>query len=191
MPSTTVIPSNSRRRSTSAAASTTATQERGPRMHPTKIDLPESTRAKLVELLNARLADGIDLMLQAKQAHWNVKGPNFIALHELFDQVEATVRDYVDSIAERAAQLGGTVEGTIRLASKRSSLGEYPLGITDGHDHVDALSSAIGKFSNAARQASQRAESLDDANTMDVFTEVSRGADKLVWFVESHLQGDQ
>jgi len=159
-------------------------------MHPTKIDLPESARVKLVELLNDRLADGIDLMLQAKQAHWNVKGPHFIALHELFDQVEAGVHEYVDMIAERAAQLGGTVDGTLRLAAKRSSLTEYPHGITDGRDHVDALSSAIARFSGAARQASERAEALDDANTMDLFTEVSRGADKLEWFVESHLHAE-
>src|SRR5207342_2674600 len=106
----------------------------------TKNDLSEATRAKVVELLNARLADCIDLQTQTKQAHWNVKGPNFIALHELFDKVNEDVEDYVDEIAERAVQLGGTAEGTARMAAKRSSLSEYPAKAMDGRSHVDALS---------------------------------------------------
>ena len=109
----------------------------------TKNDLHEGTRVKIVELLNARLADCIDLETQTKQAHWNVKGPNFIALHELFDKINDDVEDYVDDIAERAVQLGGVAEGTARMVARHSSLPEYPLNATDGRSHVEALSSAL------------------------------------------------
>ena len=105
-------------------------------MHPTKNDLPEAARTKVVELLNARLADAIDLQTQCKQAHWNVKGPAFIALHELFDKVNEDVEEYVDLIAERAVQLGGVVEGTARMVAKRSTLSEYPVKAVSGRDHV-------------------------------------------------------
>src|SRR6516162_10353135 len=101
-------------------------------MFKTKNDIPEATRVKVVELLNARLADCIDLQTQTKLAHWNVKGPNFIALHELFDEINEDVEDYVDDIAERAVQLGGIAEGTARMAAQRSSLGEYPANAVDG-----------------------------------------------------------
>src|SRR5436305_14538665 len=96
-------------------------------MFETKNDLSEATRAKVVELLNSRLADCIDLQTQTKQAHWNVKGPNFIALHELFDKINEDAEDYVDDIAERVVQLGGVAEGTARTVAKRSSLSEYPV----------------------------------------------------------------
>src|ERR1700730_7488826 len=108
-------------------------------MFKTKNDVPEATRAKVVELLNARLADCIDLQTQTKQAHWNVKGPSFIALHELFDKVNEAVDGYLDDIAERAVQLGGVAEGTARTAAKRSSLPEYPAKGVDGRGHVEAL----------------------------------------------------
>src|SRR6266498_182983 len=112
-------------------------------MFKTKNDLSEGIRAKAVELLNARLADAIDLQTQSKQAHWNVKGPNFIALHELFDKVNEDVEDYVDDIAERAVQLGGVAEGTARTVAKRSSLSEYAANAVDGRSHVEALSTAL------------------------------------------------
>src|SRR5215471_17438758 len=124
----------------------------------TKNDLPESTRVKAIELLNARLADCIDLQTQTKQAHWNVKGPNFIALHELFDKVNEDVEDYVDDIAERAVQLGGVAEGTVRMAAKRSSLSDYPANAVDGRSHVEALSSVLAAFGKSVRKA------IDDAN---------------------------
>src|SRR5438270_367093 len=120
-------------------------------MYPTKNDLPEATRRKMIELCNARLADAIDLQTQTKQAHWNVKGPHFIALHELFDKVNQDVEDYVDLIAERAVQLGGTVQGTARSVAKRSTLAEYPLKIAGGRQHADALSSALAAFGKAIR----------------------------------------
>jgi starvation-inducible DNA-binding protein len=160
-------------------------------MFKTKNDLPEQTRAKVVELLNARLADCIDLQTQTKQAHWNVKGPSFIALHELFDRVNEAVEDYVDDIAERAVQLGGVAEGTARVAARRSALAEYPAKAADGRGHVEALSSALAAFGKAARQAITDADELGDLDTADLFTEVSRGTDKWLWFVEAHLQAER
>jgi starvation-inducible DNA-binding protein len=160
-------------------------------MFRTKNDLAEAARVKTVELLNARLADRIDLQTQAKQAHWNVKGPNFIALHELFDKINEDVEDYVDDIAERAVQLGGVAEGTARMVAKRSSLGEYPANTVDGRSHVDALSSALAAFGTAARTAIDQANELGDLDTADLFTEISRGIDKWLWFVEAHLQAER
>src|ERR1700752_5083088 len=112
-------------------------------MFKSRNDLSEATRAKMIELLNARLADAIDLQTQTKQAHWNIKGPNFIALHELFDKINEEVEDYVDEIAERAVQLGGVAEGTARSVAKRTSLSEYPAKAVDGRGHVEALSSVL------------------------------------------------
>src|SRR5215470_17816254 len=160
-------------------------------MFKTKNDLQESTRTSVIELLNARLADCIDLQTQTKQAHWNVKGPNFIALHELFDKVNEAVEDYVDDLAERAVQLGGVAEGTARMAAKRSSLSEYPANTVDGRSHVDALSSALAAFGKSVRKAINDANDLGDLDTADLFTEISRGTDKWLWFVEAHLQAER
>ena len=156
-------------------------------MPTTKNDLPATTRSKVNELCAARLADAIDLAYQAKQAHWNVKGPSFIALHELFDKVADEARDHADTIAERVVQLGGIVEGTIRAAAKRSSLAEYPLTTTDQTEHVQALSTALATFGKAARTAIDQCDELRDRDSADLFTEVSRGIDKLLWMVEAHL----
>jgi starvation-inducible DNA-binding protein len=160
-------------------------------MFKTKNDLSEGTRAKAIELLNARLADCIDLQTQCKQAHWNVKGPTFIALHELFDKVNEAVEDYVDDIAERAVQLGGVAYGTARMVAKRSLLADYPASAVDGRSHVEALSSALAAFAKAARKAIDETDELGDKDTSDVFTEVSRGIDKWLWFVEAHLQAER
>jgi starvation-inducible DNA-binding protein len=160
-------------------------------MFPTKNDIPESTRTKVIELLNARLADAVDLGTQIKQAHWNVKGPNFIALHELFDRINEEVEDYVDDIAERAVQLGGVAEGSARMAAQRSSLAEYPRNAADGRSHVDALSSVLATFGKSARKAIDSSTDFDDLDTADLFTEISRGIDKWLWFVEAHQQADR
>lgn len=157
-------------------------------MHKTRNDLPETTRIKVAALLQDRLADSIDLMVQAKQAHWNVKGPGFIALHELFDKLSEDSEEYVDLIAERIVQLGGIAEGTVRLAAKKSSLLEYPLAIASGKEHVAALSQAIATFGKLIRQTIDQANELKDADTADICTEISRGADKYLWFVEAHAQ---
>jgi starvation-inducible DNA-binding protein len=157
-------------------------------MNPTKNDLSEATRGKVIALCNDRLADAIDLQTQCKYAHWNVKGPNFIALHELFDKVNEDVEDYIDLIAERAVQLGGVAEGTARMAVKRSNLTEYGVSSPSGHAHVEALSSALASFGKLARRAIDTNNELNDADTADIFTEISRGIDKWLWMVEAHLQ---
>ncbi len=160
-------------------------------MFKTKNDLSEAIRTKMIELLNARLADAIDLQTQTKQAHWNVKGPQFIALHELFDKINEDVEDYVDDIAERAVQLGGVAEGTARQSAKRSTLSEYPSAAKSGEDHVEALSSVLAAFGAAARKAINTANDAGDMDTADLFTEVSRGTDKWLWFVEAHQQAER
>ena len=157
-------------------------------MFKTKNDLPECIRIKAVELLNARLADAVDLQTQIKQAHWNLKGPQFIALHELFDKINEDVEDYVDDIAERAVQLGGIAEGTARMSAQRSSLGEYPTNAVEGRAHVEALSSALAAFGKSVRKAIDDSNDLD---TADLFTEISPGVDKWLRFVEAHVQVDR
>lgn len=157
-------------------------------MHRTKNDLPEEIRAQLCEILNARLADAVDLQYQAKQAHWNVKGPHFMALHELFDEVATSAGEYVDLIAERVTQLGGTAYGTVRVAASNSSLSEYPLEIFDGESHVEAVSNALATFGANIRRNIDDTANLQDADTADLFTEISRGVDKHLWFVEAHNQ---
>jgi starvation-inducible DNA-binding protein len=157
-------------------------------LFPTKNDLPAEIRARVAGLLNQRLADSIDLQTQCKQAHWNVKGPQFIALHKLFDEINEEVEEYVDLLAERVVQLGGVAEGTARCAAERSSLSEYPLEIGDGMEHVDALSTALATFGSAVRKGIDQAGELGDADTTDILTEISRGIDKWLWFVEAHQQ---
>jgi starvation-inducible DNA-binding protein len=162
-------------------------QAEGPRMQKTKNDLPETTRSDMAELLNSRLADSIDLMHQAKQAHWNVRGPSFIALHKLFDEIVDSVEEYIDLIAERIAQLGGTTYGTIQLAVRHSTLNEYPPEISAEHEHIEALSSSLAAFGKGMRRAIAQADEQCDRDTADIFTEISRGGDKYLWFVEAHL----
>lgn len=159
-------------------------------MFKTKNDLSKAIRTKMIALLNARLADCKDLQTQVKQAHWNVKGPNFISLHKLFDEINEDVDNYVDEIAERAVQLGGVAEGTARIVAKKSSLPEYPLNAVDGKDHVEALSTVLAAFGKLARKAIDESDDAGDANTADLFTEVSRGIDKWLWFVEAHAQAE-
>ena len=157
-------------------------------LHNTKIDIAKDTREQLVTLLNQRLADAADLKSQAKQAHWNVKGPSFIALHELFDKVANELDPIVDDIAERITTLGGTALGTVRCAAQASSLSEYPLEITDGEAHVDALSTALADFGKKARADIDATDEFGDADTADLMTGISRSIDKLLWFVEAHQQ---
>ncbi len=157
-------------------------------MHNTKNDLAQEKREKVAEYLNARLADAIDLKTQAKQAHWNVKGIHFIGLHELFDQVAIAAEAHTDLIAERITALGGTAYGTARVVAQKSSLSEYPLEIIDGTANVDALSTAMSDFGKRIRQNIDDTEELGDKDTADLLTEVSRETDKLLWFVEAHIQ---
>ena len=157
-------------------------------LHRTKIDIPEDKRQELIAILNQSLADAADLKSQAKQAHWNVKGPNFIALHELFDRVATELDTHVDDLAERVTTLGGTAMGTIRLAAANSSLSEYPHEISDGTAHVDALSTAMADFGRKVRADIDRMDDLGDKDTADLYTGISREVDKLLWFVEAHNQ---
>jgi len=154
----------------------------------TRNDLPEKVRRAMVNLLNQHLADVLDLGLQAKQAHWNVKGPNFIALHELFDKVAEELEEFTDEIAERAVELGGVALGTIQIVSKQSRLAAYPLNLASGQKHVAALSSVLAQFGKSVRAAIDTATEAGDADTADLFTQVSRGVDKLLWLVEAHAQ---
>lgn len=160
-------------------------------MHKTKNDLQEKIRIQVVTLLQERLSEAIDLVSHAKQAHWNVKGPSFIALHELFDKVYANAGDYSDLLAERIVQLGGTAEGTIRVAAKKSELPEYPLTIASGKEHVEALSRSLAYFGEEIRKGIDRADEIGDKDTADIFTEISRGVDKDLWFVEAHAQSER
>lgn len=157
-------------------------------LHSTKIDIAKGKREKTVAILNQRLADAADLRSQSKQAHWNVKGMNFIALHELFDRVATDLEPHIDDIAERITTLGGTALGTVRVAAQNSTLAEYPLEITDGAAHVDALSTALADFGKKVRADIDATDELGDANTADLLTGISRSVDKLLWFVEAHLQ---
>jgi len=160
-------------------------------MYDTKNDLPAVVRTRMVELLNARLADAIDLGTQAKQAHWNVKGPSFIALHELFDQLAEHIEDHVDTLAERITALGGTAYGTIAAVSRSTSLEPYPDDIREGLQHVAALSSAVGDFGAKARKGIDEAARAGDADTSDLFTGISRQVDKDLWFLEAHLHANR
>lgn len=155
-------------------------------MQHTKNTLSENIRAQSIELLNRHLAASIDLQAQVKQAHWNVRGPTFIAVHELFDKVAEEVENYVDAIAERAGALGGSAHGTVQLAAKHSFLVPYALTIASEKEHLFAVSSALAAFGDSARIAIGQAKSYGDAGTADIFTEVSRGIDAQLWRVEAH-----
>jgi starvation-inducible DNA-binding protein len=156
-------------------------------MYETHNDLSESIRSRMIELLNARLADAIDLRLQLKVAHWNVKGPEFIALHKMFDEIVDDADEYVDLIAERAVQLGGIADGTARQVAERSSLDEYS-ATGGGLEHVHAVADALASFGRLAREAIELAAGAKDQDTSDIFTEISRGTDKWLWMVEAHRQ---
>ena len=156
--------------------------------YPTKNDLPEAGRLEIVGLLNQRLADCIDLQTQCKQAHWNVKGPTFIALHKLFDDINGDVAEYADLIAERVVQLGGVAEGTVGVVAERSTLVDYPLGLSTSAEHVAALSDALAMFGRTVRLGIEEMNELEDAGSADILTEISRGVDKWLWFVEAHQQ---
>lgn len=160
-------------------------------MHSTRNTLDPTIRIQSVELLNRHLATAIDLHAQVKQAHWNVRGANFIAIHKLFDTVSEEIESFSDLFAERAAGLGGTAEGTIQTAATNTSLIAYPLGVADEQKHIFAVSGALAAFGEGVREASAKATAFGDVDTADLFTQVSRGIDLQLWFVESHLPSKQ
>jgi starvation-inducible DNA-binding protein len=168
----------------------TATKSRNTtRTFKTSNDLGEDVRLQMIELLNQQLADTLDLYSQTKQAHWNVKGPNFYQLHLLFDAHAAHVVEWVDLIAERAVMLGGYATGTVRMSASNSSLDEFPTDITDGMDYVKALVERWSAYAASSREAIDTSEKAGDADTSDLMTEISRQVDMDLWFLEAHLQG--
>ena len=180
-----------RREPATVSRSASETRFATTRLYPTKNDLPEASRREAIGLLNQRLADSIDLQTQCKQAHWNVKGPSFIALHKLFDEVNEAVEEYVDLLAERVVQLGGIAEGTVGVVAERSTLQGYPLTLTTGAEHVAALAEALAGFGRTVRLGIEEMNELEDADSADILTEISRGVDKWLWFVEAHSQASK
>lgn len=163
--------------------------DKGTTPHWTRNDLSEAVRSRVVALGNALVADAIDLMLQAKQARWNVKGRAFLPLHELFGDIAEETEAHVDTLAERVAQLGGIAVGTLRIVADRSRLGDYPVSIVDGRAHVEAVASSLGAFGVNVRRAITEATGLADAVTADLLTQIARATDRQLWLVEAHVQG--
>jgi len=157
----------------------------------TKNTIPEKVRVQMETMLQDRLADSVDLQTQAKQAHWNVKGPSFIGLHLLFDQIAEESEKYPDLIAERIVQFGGVAEATIQVAASRTSLPNYPLTIKTGKEHIEAFSRTLAVYGELVRTAIGQAAELNDPATADIFTEISRGVDKNLWFIEAHNQAEK
>jgi len=158
-----------------------------PKLYATRIDLAEELRVKVIEILNQTLAATLDLKTQTKQAHWNVKGMDFLQLHELFDEMATELEEYVDMVAERVTALGGTALGTARIAAESSILPEYALDAVSGKDHVTALADRYGAYAKHVRVAIDQTDELGDADTADLYTEISRAIDKRLWFLEAHL----
>lgn len=158
------------------------------RTHKTSIDLPLKIREQMIPLLNQQLADVSDLYSQAKQAHWNVKGAQFFPLHELFDKLAVQLQEFADLIAERATALGGTALGTVRMSAAASRLPEYPVDDNASMSTVGTLVARFATLAGSTRGAIEAATTAGDADTADLFTEVSRGLDKSLWFLEAHLQ---
>lgn len=156
--------------------------------HSTRNDLKSNVKKTSIELLNARLADAIDLALLTKQAHWNLKGPQFIAIHEMLDGFRTAVDGHVDTIAERAVQLGGQAYGTVQAVADKTTLKPYPTEISKTRDHLAALIERYGDAANAVRKAIDEADEAGDADTADIFTAFSRDLDKSLWFLEAHVQ---
>jgi starvation-inducible DNA-binding protein len=155
----------------------------------TRNDLAADTRAAMIVLLNDRLADAIALGLQAKQAHWNVKGPHFKPLHELFDAVNASALEWADEIAERAVQLGGIAEGLPGQVLDRSRLPAFPTKAPNAKAWVEAMATAVEFTANALRADIEEATAAGDAVTADILTSITGEVDKQLWFVEAHLEG--
>jgi starvation-inducible DNA-binding protein len=166
----------------------TATQVKAStKLYSTRIDLSVDVRTQIIAILNKTLATTLDLKTQIKQAHWNVKGLDFYQLHLLFDELAGEIEEYVDMVAERITALGGIPVGTARVAAANSLLPEYPLDIATGIDHVTALSDRYGAYGAHVRTAIADTGDLGDADTSDLYTEISRNIDKRLWFLEAHL----
>lgn len=154
----------------------------------TRIDINANTRQQMVEILNAQLADTFDMLSLVKQAHWNIKGPQFIALHKLFDELADGLLGYVDMLAERVTALGGIARGTVRMAAASSRLDAYPPDLLQDMASVQFLADQMARLAATTRAAADQAEELGDMATNDLFIEVVRDLDKWLWFLEAHLQ---
>jgi starvation-inducible DNA-binding protein len=151
-------------------------------------DLSSNAKSVSIGILNARLADAIDLALLTKQAHWNIKGSQFIALHEMIDGFRTELDDHVDTMAERVVQLGGTALGTTQAVAGSTTLAPYPTDIYAANDHLSALIERYAKVASAVRTAIDETDNAGDVDTADLFTAFSRALDKSLWFLEAHLQ---
>lgn len=158
-------------------------------LYPTRIDISADARAQLVERLNGQLAATIDLHLQTKQAHWNVKGPQFYALHKLFDDLAESVEEFIDELGERVTALGGIARGTARMAAAASPLDEYTTDIVAGDESLAALIDRYAAYAAFTRASIELAADVGDAASEDLFTEIARTVDKDLYFLESHVQG--
>jgi len=154
--------------------------------HMTRNDLDSNVKTIVAALLNTRLADAIDLALMTKQAHWNVRGRQFIAVHEMLDGLRTQIDDHVDTIAERVVQLGGLALGTTQAVAHGSALKPYPVDIVSVESHIAALSERYTVVANSTRAAIETADGVGDSNTSDVLTGFSRVLDKALWFLEAH-----
>ena len=156
--------------------------------YPTRIDLPQQVRTQIGEILNQTLADTLDLKMQFKQAQWNVKGMNFYQLYQLFEEIAIKLEEYIDLVAERATAIGLVAVGTVRNAARKSKIPEYSLKVSDGRDHLTELADRLAVYAKSVRMASAKTSDLGDRDTSDIYTEISRTADKYLWFLEAHLQ---
>jgi starvation-inducible DNA-binding protein len=157
-------------------------------MFETRIDLNIDVRRDTIYLLNQQLADTFDMLSQVKQAHWNIKGPNFIALHKLLDELADGLINYVDMLAERTTALGGLAMGAVRMAAEVSRLQPYPPELVKDLETVAFLADQMALLANSTRVAADQSEDMRDMATNDLFIEVSRNLDKWLWFLEAHLQ---
>jgi starvation-inducible DNA-binding protein len=157
-------------------------------MHANHNDVASNAKQVSIALLNARLADGIDLALAVKQAHWNLKGPQFIGVHLMLDGFRDQLDDLNDKMAERITALGGTATGTTQAVAKATTLAPYPIDIYAVKDHLVALLDRWGHVASGVRAAIDETDNVDDVGTSDLFTEASRALDKMMWFIEAHVQ---
>ena len=176
-----------RERAVSELSSSPETLKDTAMTYASRLDIPQHIRKHAIALLQARLSDALDLEAQTKQAHWNVKGMNFMQLHEFFDGLHTIAEEFVDTIAERITSLGGIADGRVQTTAKNTSLYEYALQANGGTAHLQALAAALGEFGSHVRADIDKATEAGDADTADLFTQISRDTDKQLWFVEAHL----